>query len=55
MVTGSFDHDARLWDVRSGKCVHVLSGHRGEISSAVFNYAGEYVWRLASWDPMGSG
>jgi dynein assembly factor with WDR repeat domains 1 len=44
-VTGSFDHDARLWDVRSGKCVHVLSGHRGEISCALINYAGEGLLR----------
>ncbi len=41
IVTGSFDHDSRLWDVRTGQCVHVLSGHRGEVSSTQFNYAGE--------------
>jgi hypothetical protein len=40
VATGSFDHDSRLWDVRTGQCVHVLSGHRGEVSSTVFNYSG---------------
>lgn len=40
VVTGSFDHDSRIWDVRTGSCVHVLSGHRGEVSSAQFNYSG---------------
>ncbi|PNW83772.1 hypothetical protein CHLRE_04g216902v5 [Chlamydomonas reinhardtii] len=43
IVTGSFDHDSRLWDVRTGQCVHVLSGHRGEVSSTQFNYAGTLV------------
>lgn len=52
IITGSFDHDSRLWDVRTGQCVHVLSGHRGEVSSTMFNYSGAWVsWRLAvgSW------
>jgi hypothetical protein len=57
LVTGSFDHDARLWDVRSGKCVHVLSGHRGEISSAAFNYAGGSAGRRGGGGaaPKGGG
>jgi len=25
IVTGSFDHDSRLWDVRTGRCIHTLS------------------------------
>jgi WD40 repeat protein len=54
VATGSFDHDSRLWDVRTGQCVHVLSGHRGEVSSTVFNYSGT-VWLPAGgaeppWD-----
>lgn len=40
IITGSFDHDSRIWDVRTGSCVHVLSGHRGEVSSTQFNYTG---------------
>lgn len=41
IITGSFDHDSRIWDVRTGQCVHVLSGHRGEVSSTQFNYQGK--------------
>jgi dynein assembly factor with WDR repeat domains 1 len=26
ILTGSFDNTARVWDVRSGKCIHVLAG-----------------------------
>ena len=33
LVTGSFDHNCRLWDLRAGKCVGVLAGHLAEISS----------------------
>lgn len=40
IITGSFDHDSRIWDVRTGQCVHTLSGHRGEVSSTQFNYSG---------------
>lgn len=40
IITGSFDHDSKIWDVRTGQCVHTLSGHRGEVSSTQFNFAG---------------
>uniref|UniRef100_A0A672R9L4 Uncharacterized protein n=1 Tax=Sinocyclocheilus grahami TaxID=75366 RepID=A0A672R9L4_SINGR len=40
LVTGSFDHTAILWDVSSGRLVkvHILTGHRGEISCVQFNW-----------------
>lgn len=41
MVTGSFDHDSRIWDTRTGTCVHRLQGHTGEVSSTQFNYGGD--------------
>ena len=44
IITGSFDHTSKLWDVRSGRCVHTLQGHRGEISSTQFNFAGVMCW-----------
>lgn len=53
IVTGSFDHDSRLWDVRTGQCVHVLSGHRGEVSSTQFNYAGEAGEEAVGGQPKG--
>eukprot|EP00967_Tisochrysis_lutea_P083137 scaffold115389_cov22-Tisochrysis_lutea.AAC.4 len=43
IITGSFDHDSRIWDVRTGRCVHTLSGHRGEVSSTQFNHAGKLL------------
>ena len=33
VITGSFDHTVKIWDVRLGRCIHTLSGHNGEISS----------------------
>ncbi|XP_055735951.1 dynein assembly factor with WDR repeat domains 1-like [Salvelinus fontinalis] len=38
LVTGSFDHTVSLWDVPSGRRVHTLIGHRGEISSVQFDW-----------------
>ena len=32
IITGSFDHTTKVWDVHTGVCLHTLSGHRGEIS-----------------------
>jgi len=34
IVTGSFDKTARIWDTKTGKCIHVLDEHTKEISSA---------------------
>lgn len=42
IVTSSFDN-AAIWDVNTGKCVHVLKGHSGSINSAVFSPNGNYV------------
>ena len=33
--------DMQVWDVRTGRCIHTLTGHRGEISSCQFNYTGD--------------
>ena len=33
IITGSFDHTVKVWDVRNGRCLHTLAGHHGEISS----------------------
>ena len=41
IITGSFDHTTKVWDVHTGRCVHTLSGHRGEISSTQFDFSGE--------------
>ena len=34
-------HITQVWDVRTGRCIHTLTGHQGEISSCQFNYASD--------------
>ena len=34
VITGSYDRTARVWDVETGECVHVLEGHTGEVFCA---------------------
>ncbi len=41
MIVGSFDNTVKVWDVRSGRCIHSLTGHQGEISSCQFNYSSD--------------
>ena len=59
IITGSFDHTTKVWEVTTGRCLHTLHGHRGEISSCQFNYTGELcisgsidrtckIWNVAS-------
>jgi dynein assembly factor with WDR repeat domains 1 len=43
LVTGSFDHTTRLWDVQTGKSTRSFVGHEGEISSAQFNFSGDHI------------
>ncbi len=43
VVTASGDKTARLWDVASGKELHVLRGHEGAVTSAEFAPDGKTV------------
>ena len=43
LVTASRDHDARLWDSRSGRLLHVLQGHFGSVADARFSPDGRWV------------
>jgi WD40 repeat protein len=43
LVTASRDHDARLWDSRSGQLLHVLQGHFGSVADARFSPDGRWV------------
>ena len=36
IVSGSADGDARIWSCLTGLCLHVLSGHEGEVVSYQF-------------------
>jgi hypothetical protein len=49
VVTASWDHTARLWDVESGKQVGVLRGHDDVVTSAAFSPDGRRVV-TASYD-----
>jgi WD40 repeat protein len=43
LVSSSRDHDARIWDARSGRLLHQLVGHFGEVSDARFSPDGRWV------------
>lgn len=67
-ITSGEDRLVRLWDVRSGRCVRTLEGHRATVSRALLSRddallatadlgSGLWVWELA-WDfdfPAGGG
>lgn len=31
----------KVWEVHTGRCIHTMAGHRGEISSTQFDFTGE--------------
>jgi WD40 repeat protein len=49
VVPASWDKTARLWDVASGKELHVLRGHKYTVERAAFTPDGKTVV-TASWD-----
>ena len=42
-ASGSFDHTVMIWQVESGQKLMTLIGHRGEISSAQFNWDCSFI------------
>jgi dynein assembly factor with WDR repeat domains 1 len=40
VLSGSIDASARLWDVRSGRCLSVKTGHSDEVLDVAFNASG---------------
>ena len=40
VLSGSIDTTARLWDVRSGRCLSVKTGHTDEVLDVAFDAAG---------------
>ena len=40
VLTGSSDKTAKIWDTTTGECKQTLSGHAGEVNSAVFSADG---------------
>jgi WD40 repeat protein len=43
LASGSEDQTIRLWDVRTGHCFNILSGHSGWIRSVAFNHDGNML------------
>ena len=43
LVTSSRDHDARIWDARTGELLQVLTGHFGSVDDARFSPDGRWV------------
>jgi WD40 repeat protein len=45
LLTGSFDKQLGLWDLRSGKLIEFLQGHDGEVIKCSFDFLGDKVLR----------
>jgi WD40 repeat protein len=43
LVSASRDHDARIWDARTGEPIHQLEGHPGSVADARFSPDGRWV------------
>ncbi len=43
IVTGSYDGTARVWDVKNGAQVALLTGHKGPVERVSFSFAGGLV------------
>jgi WD40 repeat protein len=43
LVSSSRDHDARIWDARTGRLLHQLEGHYGSVVDAQFSPDGRWV------------
>merc|ERR1712166_231022 len=43
VVSGSRDHTARIWDVKSGDCIKTLEGHTKDVRDVSFSPNNQYV------------
>lgn len=48
LVTGTWDQNINVFDVRSGKAIHTFSGHKGQINSVSFSK--DDKWLLSTSD-----
>ncbi|ODQ66037.1 WD40 repeat-like protein, partial [Nadsonia fulvescens var. elongata DSM 6958] len=55
VVSGSYDTTVRVWDLKSGKCRHMLAGHGQRVYSAVIDHkrnrciSGSMDWYVKVW------
>lgn len=63
LATASFDATVRLWNVRDGSCISILSRHRDSVYSVSFSPSGDYlasgslagqlyIWRIKDGKPV---
>ncbi|XP_033110456.1 TAF5-like RNA polymerase II p300/CBP-associated factor-associated factor 65 kDa subunit 5L [Anneissia japonica] len=54
IVTGSYDHSIRVWDIRSGRSIHKIYGHKGGVRCIEFNdqwiISGSWDSTIMIWD-----
>jgi len=54
-VSGSRDATLRMWNIRSGECVHVLTGHVAAVRCVQYDgvrvVSGAYDYTVRVWDP----
>lgn len=56
LISGSYDATARVWDLTTGECLHVLNGHTDRIYSCVYDvvrnraYTGSADNTVRIWD-----
>jgi WD40 repeat protein len=48
LVTGSMDHTAAIWQVRTGRRLHLLADHQGGVTDAVFGPGGRLAVTTSS-------
>ena len=58
-VTGSFDHDLRLWRVADGKEIARMTGHGDKVQSLAVALdgtiaSGDWSGEIRLWDPRGA-
>lgn len=55
MVSGSRDTTLRVWDVTTGRCEHVLTGHVAAVRCVQYDgrrvVSGGYDYMVKVWDP----